>query len=239
MRPHLLLFDIDLTLIRTRIDHSGPGAMVHTLSEWTDTPPDRIRFPSFAGKTDPLIVAELFAKNGLAYVAERDYPRFMDRYLAHLEARCARGERVCLPGVQRLLRRLKSVSDRFRLGLLTGNDERGARIKLGSVGLAKFFPVGAFGSDAPLRQDLLPFALKRATRHHQTLFTPRDTIVIGDSVRDVWAAKFHNARALGVTTGFDSRDQLLAAGADGILDGFDDVPEVMATLDEIRRSESL
>ena len=65
-----------------------------------------------------------------------------------------------LPGVAGLIEALDAEPD-VALGLVTGNIIRGARLKLGSVGLAGCFAVGGYGSDDEIREHLPAIALER------------------------------------------------------------------------------
>lgn len=101
-------------------------------------------------------------------------------------------------------------------GLLTGNWREGAWIKLGCVGLEGFFAFGAFGDDALERADLLPVALERAARATGRTYSPGETLIVGDSVRDVACGRVHGARVLAVATGFTPAAELERAGADWV-----------------------
>ena len=82
------------------------------------------------------------------------------------------------------------------MGLGTGNTEKGAYIKLEPSGLGKYFTVGGWGTDGYTREDMLQAAVKRAEKKFKTKFNPNQVYVIGDTHRDICAAKncgFHNA----------------------------------------------
>jgi len=117
-----------------------------------------------------------------------------------------------LPGVLELLESLADRPD-VTLGLLTGNWEAGARIKLSRFGLNRFFPFGAFGSDATDRDDLPPVALERAAEHTGQAFRPEEALIIGDSVHDVGCARAHGIPVLAVATGRTAAKELQRAGA--------------------------
>ena len=72
-----------------------------------------------------------------------------------------RASRTSCPGSARCSTRSQQRDD-VTLGLLTGNFVEGARIKLEYFDLWKYFPCGAFGGDAPNRNDLVPVAIRRA-----------------------------------------------------------------------------
>ena len=232
-----ILFDIDGTLTA---DGDGGGAGSAALNFackdlfGKDNGFDTIQK---AGKTDLIILKEGFALHGVPYTPE-DAKTFRDRYLHYLaqfvnqEGRRARR----LPGAIEILEALKDRKDAAAFGLLTGNWSDGARIKLGSVGLADYFfstgsrPLGAFGEDAPTRPGLVPVAWQRFREARGTDIAPQDTVIVGDTPRDIEAAKANGAAAVGVTTGPYSRAQLEQAGADLVLDGIADTQAVLRVL---------
>ncbi len=169
----------------------------------------------FAGKPDPRIVLEVMTAAG--FEAERviaELPRVRDNYVRRLAAGLDGARMRLLPGVREMLDRLHG---RVAIGLLTGNWEAGARLKLGHFGLNAFFPVGAFGEDGVDRSDFPPRALERAARHYGETFRVEETIIIGDSLLDVACARAHGLRALAVATGRTPASALAAAGADWVI----------------------
>lgn len=203
----LILFDIDGTLMASA--GSGMRALGRAMREVTGLDlallgvlPD--------GKTDPGIVREAFALGGLAPEswpeAERELlARYPDYLLEELHSERA-GLRV-MPGVEALLEHLHQHPE-FHLGLLTGNLERTARLKLDRVGLGHYFPIGGFGSDCHQRENLGRFALERARRHYGSDYRLERVWLVGDTERDVQAARAIGARVLAVATGRYSRLQL-------------------------------
>lgn len=154
----LLLFDIDGTLTI-----GGPGKSAFRVAlERTYGTAGPIVNHDFSGKTDPLLLRELLTAAGHeSHEIEARRPRFWDSYLAELEARIDTDPVAVLPGVRELIAALEARSDVY-LGLVTGNVKGGARVKLGSVRLWRHFPVGAFGCDHEVRDELPPVALQRA-----------------------------------------------------------------------------
>ena len=170
-----------------------------------------------AGRTDAEIARALLLDAGVS--AER----IDDRADAVREACCVAYARLStedlshtvLPGIPDLLHWL-ATKDNARLGLLTGNFEPVARIKLKRAGIGKFFAAGqgAFGSDDEDRAALPAIARRRAgTSGHPH---PREqTIVIGDTPRDIACARADGVRCIAVATGPYAIDEL--AGADTIV----------------------
>ncbi len=209
----LILFDIDGTLLRC-----GPQVrpiFVGALEEIYGTCGSLDGF-EFSGKTDPQIVLELQRDAGFTEeeVLSR-LPSMRALYAERLERLLMRERMLLLPGVQTLLARL-AVRDDVALGLLTGNWRACAQSKLARFDLGSFFAFGAFGDDATSRRDLVPVALERAAAVHGRSFAPLETLIVGDSVRDVDCARASGIASLAVATGFTSHGQLAAAGADWV-----------------------
>ena len=140
----LLLFDIDGTLV-----WGGPakGAFETAMNKVFGTA-GPIGGHDFSGKTDPQIARELLTLAGFeSERIEGGFDELWEEYLSELEVRLVDKPMTILPGVKELLETLVD-RDEIGLGLLTGNIAEGARLKLDSVGLADYFPVGGYGSDA-------------------------------------------------------------------------------------------
>ena len=221
----LILFDVDGTLIRCgrQVRPIFAGAMEEVFG--TCGPLDAY---DFSGKTDRQIVLELLGGTGMEPdQVLPDLPRMRDLYLAALEERLDRRLMEVLPGVEALLAELAAHPD-VHLGLLTGNWRRGAEIKLSRFGLERYFPFGAFADDAVERNDLPPVALERAARAVGRDFAPRDTLIVGDSPRDVECARAHGLHVLAVATGWTSAEHLRRAGADRVVDSLAGLTDELA-----------
>ena len=222
----LLLFDIDGTLT---IGGPGKTAFGAALTRTFGTAGPIVNH-DFSGKTDPLILRELLTAAGHAsHEIQAGLPRFWDRYLAELEARIGADPVDVLPGVRKLLDALAARDD-IHLGLVTGNVRGGAKVKLVSAGLWEHFPIGAFGCDHEVRDELPPVALQRARAHWGRPFRGEDTVVIGDTPRDVACGKAVGAVTVAVTTGRFSAAALERAGADRVLPGFAEARSALAAI---------
>jgi phosphoglycolate phosphatase-like HAD superfamily hydrolase len=213
LSQHLILFDIDGTLLRC-----GPQVRPLFLDALTRVfgsygYPDGI---TFAGKTDPWIALELARATG--YGDDEILPRLPEvrrHYVANLESGLRREGMCLLPGVVELLERLAARDDVI-LGLLTGNWQQGAHVKLSRFELGRFFSFGAFGDDAIERRDLVPVAMERARAATGLHFAPEQTLIVGDTAFDVDCARASGVPSLAVTTGFATADRLWDAGADWV-----------------------
>ncbi|MDX1648147.1 MAG: HAD family hydrolase [Longimicrobiales bacterium] len=222
----LILFDIDGTLVQ-----GGPAktAFVDAMTETYGTP-GPLRDVSFAGKTDPQIARELLLGAGLSHEEiDEGFERLWDRYLTNLEALLPRDPVRVLPGVVELLdvlARLEAVG----VGLLTGNIEGGARLKLSSGGLWEHFRFGSFGSDHEERDRLPAIAVGRARELYGDMVSPELAVVVGDTPRDVACGKAGGTRTVAVATGSYSHQDLASSGPDHLLHDLSSTSEVVDLL---------
>src|SRR5207245_2785913 len=154
----LVLFDIDGTLISD--GGVSREAFAAALREVFDYRGDPRRY-DFSGRTDPQIAHMVLRDAGWSErQIDEQMQRLWDKYIAALEQHQRSRVRE-LPGVRSLLDALRD-NGWVTLALLTGNIERGARLKLSGPALNEYFAFGAFGSDSPHREELPPIAIHRA-----------------------------------------------------------------------------
>jgi phosphoglycolate phosphatase-like HAD superfamily hydrolase len=225
----LFLFDIDGTLVTAR--GAGREAFVRALEAVYGTAGTGGDGYDFRGKTDPRILHDLMRGAGLspAQIAEGAH-RFYARYVEELELAIGDGRRVrVLPGIAELVRALSAREDAL-VGLLTGNIEGGARVKLAPTGLWPLFRVGAYGSDDIDRRALPRVACERARAFAGRDFPFDRVTILGDTPLDVDCARACGARAVAVATGFHPYGDLEGCGPDLLFEDFSDVPRVLAAL---------
>ncbi len=181
----LVLFDIDGTLILT--GGAGMRAFFRAFDRVFRIPvKSEVVRPD--GKTDPLIAMELLDYYGRRSLWNKESSAAL--FSAYLEllaeemakAKASQAMRI-LPGVPELLGVL-AQDRRFELGLVTGNLEGGAYIKLAEAGLDEFFKFGGYGSDSEDRTKLIRCAISRGSR----LVSPEPVdaaVVIGDTPLDI------------------------------------------------------
>lgn len=229
----LILFDIDGTLLWT--DGAGRRAIHRALVDEMGTagPIDGYRFD---GKTDPQIVRELMELAGHPdSQSEERITAVCRRYVELLTAELARPTQATkiYPGIKDLLAALEpyEAQSQALVGLLTGNVEHGAALKLRSAGLDPArFAVGAFGSDSHTRAALPAIAAKRAEQRTGRRFTGADLVIVGDTPDDVACARPMNARTVAVATGFYSTAALKAAGATHVFENLGNTGAVLDAL---------
>lgn len=221
----LVLFDIDGTLILT--GGAGIRAMNRAGAAILGAP-DLINGIQVAGRTDSIILHDALRALGRD-LDEVLFAQMRARYVACLEEEIllpGSGVNGVLPGIPELLAALHGHDDVF-LGLLTGNFEAGARIKLERFDLWRYFRCGAFGDDAADRNLLVPFALDRARGCGLNDLAYRDIFVIGDTPHDVACADAVGAVPIAVATGSYTVEELRATGAELVFEDLTATDEVV------------
>ena len=222
----LVLFDVDGTLVSAgRVARESILAALSSVLGWEGSSDGN----DFSGKTDPQILRELVLESVGAKRFETALSDVLDRYVEELRRRLRPEAVVPKPGVPALLERL-SAEPRVTLGLLTGNIERGARIKLEPPGFNRYFRFGAFGDDSPDRYCLPPIALARARESTGKEFSAGSVVIIGDSVHDVACGRSLGARAIAVATGPTPAEKLAAERPHALFFDFSDVETAVGAI---------
>lgn len=229
----LFLFDIDGTLLSTA--RAGEHALRLGFKERFGVDDD-LSSISFAGSTDSSIARQMFAAHGIEPTAE-NIADLLDGYVHHLARELPRREGRILPGIVALLEALHGRDDCV-LGLLTGNIERGARLKLSHYGVWDFFEFGAYADDHTDRNKLGPVARERAVEKHGISFEAADIFVLGDTPKDVDCARAAGFVAVAIATGKYSREELAAHAPDFLFDDLADTAGVLRALLGARQGKS-
>lgn len=232
MDKKLVLFDIDGTLVDC--GRVPKQAFMKALETVFGSSGIANRY-NFSGRTDVQIAYDVMTGAGLdGQQVNKKLPEVLDHYLVHLGENLKPEQVTIKPGIQPLLDRL--ISDRTaRVGLLTGNVEKGAAIKLGRAGLGSYFGrngalFGAFGSDSMDRYDLPAIAAKKALEFTGETFTGKQIVIIGDSIHDVLCGKALNVRSIAVATGWTSAEELRAEDPDCFFQDFSDTDQVLESI---------
>lgn len=222
----LILWDIDGTLIRT--NRAGIVALVRAFAAAHGREPDMASV-EVAGRTDRWIIGRMLEAQGIAPTPERIHA-ILEGYLQLLPPQLQTTTGRVLPGVLELLETFHRRAD-VAQGLLTGNVERGARIKLEHFRVWHYFAFGAYGDDSALRNDLGPHALRRARERHAVEFAPDRVFVIGDTPHDIECGRVIGARTIAVATGGFSRAELEAHRPTAVFDDFSDPAALVRLVD--------
>ena len=221
----LLLWDIDGTLITTGA--AGQRALVRATAERFGGKGD-LTDVEIAGRTDTGIAQQILRKYD-APITDENVDSFLDLYVRLLAEELPQRQGRVLPGVLELLQR-SAQQPNTTLGLLTGNLERGAKLKLEHYKLWHFFAFGAFSDDHHDRNQLGSFALSRAQAGTGIKFAGSQVDVIGDTGHDIACGKAFGARTVAVATGSWSREKLAEHQPDFLFDDLSKVDEVIQLL---------
>ncbi len=224
----LILFDIDATLITT--SRSGVCAL-ESAGRARFGPSFTIEGVDFAGRLDPLIIADLLRRNNQEVSAENMalMRAGYKRELAPLLAKPGIA-RAC-PGVLDLLAALQ-LDERLTLGLLTGNFADTGEMKLQASGVPlEPFTVRVWGDESPhtppSRDHLPPIGLDRYRALRGTPIVGEQVVIIGDTPHDARCAKLSGCWCLGVGTGQFRPAQLIEAGADHAVPDLSDTQAIV------------
>ena len=210
----LVLFDVDGTLILT--GHAGMRAFYRAMDRHYNVKVDEeVIRPD--GKTDPLILRELLRHFNLEdQWREETRDALLSSYLGYLDEEMSRAKERglirILPGVTDLLEMLAGQPD-FCIGLVTGNLEQGAHVKLKHAGLDSYFRFGGYGSDSADRTVLTRIGIQRGTQ----IVAPapvEGAFVIGDTPLDIHHGQAAGARVVAVASARYGMDDLGKYGPD-------------------------
>jgi phosphoglycolate phosphatase len=210
----MVFFDIDGTLIR----RAGPAhreALIESVRRVTglETAVDGI---PLHGMLDPEILAAMMRNAGASMaLIRRALPQIQILAQAVYVRRCPSLERKVCPGVRRLLSRLRRAG--APLGLVSGNFVRIGWKKVECAGLKPYFRIGAFAGMGKDRAALLRLAIGKS-RERGWIGDHSRVALIGDTPRDVAAAKANGVLAVGVATGLSSWEELQSSRPDVLVE---------------------
>ncbi|MEI7806977.1 MAG: HAD family hydrolase [Verrucomicrobiota bacterium] len=206
----LVLFDIDGTLVHT--GGAGTAAFTKTFAKQFNLHHGTEQM-KFAGRTDISLVREFFRIHDVTATPEH-FREFFEHYVFWLHHILEQNGGEMCRGVREFIRDLQSLPHPPALGLLTGNVQIGAEIKLRHFGLWELFQFGGFADDHEERDQIALAAFKRARRVLGNKLQPQEILVIGDTPFDVRCGKFIGAKTLAVATGGSKLEALKPCGAD-------------------------
>jgi phosphoglycolate phosphatase-like HAD superfamily hydrolase len=228
MKPALILFDIDGTLLLS--GRAGLRAMTRAFDTAFGIT-DAFKGENFGGRTDSYLVSKALRNAGLPDTPEQ-HERFRDTYIPLLAEEIQHpgsGHKGLMPGALELHDALDEFPD-VHLALLTGNYRAAAEIKLQHFELWDYFEWGAFSDDSADRNALVPIARNRAETYDIPPEAIERVIVIGDTPHDIDCARVAGAKCIAVATGGFTIEQLKEAGADEVVKDLSDTDAVLSLL---------
>jgi phosphoglycolate phosphatase len=221
VRFAVLLFDVDGTLVHA--GGAGRRALEQAMDEHLGVAARQgdawLAGIKLDGMTDRRIVREAMRAARQPF-GEALCDQILSTYTDRLEREIENPGYAVLPGVRELLEELSARC--ATIGLCTGNVLRGARIKLARGGLDRHFgfdagDVHGFASDGEAREHIVAAALRRASERLGRQLDPGEALIIGDTPRDVAAARAVGCPVLAVATGHFDVQALRAEGADHVV----------------------
>jgi phosphoglycolate phosphatase len=234
----LVLWNIDLTLVD--VGQVTREACADAFRQVTGRP--LVQLPPTAGRTDSEVFFEALALNAAELSRAGDCQPLLASYndalarafdarsdLLATKGRLLPGAKEALAAVARLPGMMQSV--------LTGTIKPNAIVKLRAFGLDGLLDVeiGGFGSEAYPKGTLLQVTRARTAESRGVSLREGATAYIGDSTRDVEAARIGGAWSITVASGRATHAELTAAGADAVLADLADTQAVVRTINELTR----
>jgi phosphoglycolate phosphatase-like HAD superfamily hydrolase len=216
-----VIFDIDYTMLE--ISPSHLEAFADVCERYTGV--RKTVEPHHHGLTDYWIMKALLEENGTdPGTVEGGLSACMEQLADRYLARSADETPIVFAGVKELLERLRPD---YLLGVVSGNVEAIGWARLEESGLKTFFQAGAFGGQPVQRYELVTQAAG-----HLAVEVARSWVV-GDTSRDIAAARQAGARSIGVATGFTSEEALRTAGADSVVADLVDTDHLVKVIGSI------
>lgn len=216
----LVVFDMDGTLIDTQAlitEHMATTFISVGLDAPTPAQSRRV-----IGLSLPVAMARL---------AHSDDPVLVDQlvetYRTHYRASVLTEDsrEGFFPGAMEALVRLRAQDDTV-LGIATGKGLNGVHRILGLHNVADYFTTLQTPDHNPSKPH--PGMLETAMR--ETGATPEQTVMIGDTTFDIEMGVAAGCRTIGVTWGYHEPRELIAAGADAMIDRYDQLDGAIRTV---------
>jgi phosphoglycolate phosphatase-like HAD superfamily hydrolase len=216
----IILFDIDGTLIKA--GGAGARALNHAVKALTGHPQACQSF-QLQGATDKANFENAFKTGAGRRPTKKEMAALTRKYVGRLPAEVLASVKakkyLMVKGVKKFLVKLSGFKN-VMVGLGTGNLKEGAFIKLEPSGLLKHFAFGGYGCDSHHRSKILEKAVERAGKIVGKAIKPNEVFVIGDTHRDVEAAKEAGYHSGSVLDGFGDDLKIMRSNPELIASNF-------------------
>lgn len=135
-------------------------------------------------------------------------------------------------GVTALLEELERIN--AKMGVVTANVKGMAEKKLEILGLAHYMKFGSYGSEERVRSNIVRNAIKKAEETYKRKFESKNIFIIGDTPRDIEAAKEVGVSAIIVATGPYKKEQLEEEEYGIVIKNLEDTEHVIGLLNPNR-----
>lgn len=226
----IVLFDIDGTILYVE-SSLARSIFIDTFGEMFSIDISQ-NIPSFHGKTDLQIIADIAQLYKIDYSSSIE--QIWENIFEKFEQRISKDSITILPGAAELIEEIDRA-DNFEMGLVTGNFRKNAYLKLSLVGLDRYFPFGGFGDDCPDRNKLPIIAIERAKQSKiiDESYSISNSVIIGDTFRDIQAAKSNSLKAVAVATGKAPSSELRHYTPDVLFEDLSDYKTVFDCLKKL------
>jgi len=187
----------------------------------------------FSGWTDKGIIFELLGEVGIdRKEVTKKIDEIYENIVDYIEKNIGRVKDFkLLPGVRELLEKLDKEG--YILGLLTGNIEEKAKIKIGRFGIENYFKIGAFGGVTEIRSELVPIVMKQAGKKYETKLNKQDVFIVGDTPRDIKCGKDNGIKTIAVCTSVFTRKGLEKYHPDYVFDDLTNADEFLRVINTL------
>ncbi len=196
----LVLFDIDGTLLTAaKTPRRGANRFTTAISAVFG---EEVFYKKgeFIGAMDRRIVWELVQRIGIGKKEFLEkFPEIIDTMYENLTKSKKVAEYFPVIDEGRKLVEMLSTKDDIKLGLMTGNAEKIAWLKLRHAGLDKYFQFGVFGDEVESRIDLAKLVLPKTKKHFGKSFDAEQIVIVGDTIYDIRAGRAVGAFTIIVT----------------------------------------
>jgi phosphoglycolate phosphatase-like HAD superfamily hydrolase len=224
---HLVMFDIDGTLIETmKIDEDCFVRSFKDVFGFADIDPDWLHYPH---TTDSGIFHEIYTSRRGRSPTALDVSRFRQHFIGLLAAASSQFSFAPVAGADRLLWRLAQGSS-YRVSLATGGWRDSARLKMASAGMCFDDHPAASADDALDRESIMRLSRQRAAERYGESFAC--TVYVGDGVWDARACRSVGIPFIGIGTG-SRATRLSAEGAVCVFPDFNDSDIFLRSVYEI------
>jgi phosphoglycolate phosphatase len=212
MMDKLVLFDIDKTLIVGSRFHYNALKKALTQVYGVENPKS---LTNMQGMTDlKIICATLQSENIPVKTIKSGLDECMRTMCKNFKDALEISDLKVLKGVNPLLQEMKEQG--IPMGLVTGNMEAIAWLKLDKVNLKQYFQFGGFGDRVLKRSGLVEKALEASNELIGSV-DRNNVYLVGDTPRDIWGGMKAEVNTLGVATGDFTEYELMDSGADYVV----------------------
>lgn len=219
----IVLFDIDGTVLKT--GGAGIRALNKAIEEMGGIK-DVCNFFELQGSTDRVNFENAFKCAFKRMPTKKEFETIKKLYIKYLpyevELSVRNGKYLKIKGIEKFLKVLSNNKD-VLIGLGTGNLKEGAYIKLRPSNLSHYFIFGGFGEKYSKREDMLRKAVYSASKIVKKKINPNNVYVIGDTEKDIIAAKNLGYHSAAVLDGFGDKRKIYLSGPELIEKDFSNI----------------